>query len=244
MGSSSAFSTPTAVCGKLVDRPPWPPQPRVDCSKPIWTSSWADHQQPALVHLPLTLCDRPLGPLLLPLLLHQVTLEQGAVSNAAAVATEGQQRRHAPMQELQHTRFPWQLARLALHQRHVLRHPPPPPSTVLTWSIKFVERKASIRPSFCQLDGKGGSVESINESEVRHGDASSPSPSSSLPSTTPTLRAQKLRMVCTGCWNTWEAILTNNAGSRRCHEDICIDDSWRRADMERCFRSAQDHPVS
>ena len=124
MGSSSAFSTPTAVCGKLVDRPPWPPQPRVDCSKPIWTSSWADHQQPALVHLPLTLCDRPLGPLLLPLLLHQVTLEQGAVSNAAAVATEGQQRRHAPMQELQHTRFPWQLARLALHQRHVLRHPP------------------------------------------------------------------------------------------------------------------------
>ena len=122
--------------------------------------------------------------------------------------------------------------------------PPPPPSTVLTWSIKFVERKASIRPSFCQLDGKGGSVESINESEVRHGDASSPSPSSSLPSTTPTLRAQKLRMVCTGCWNTWEAILTNNAGSRRCHEDICIDDSWRRADMERCFRSAQDHPVS
>ena len=122
--------------------------------------------------------------------------------------------------------------------------PPPPPSTVLTWSIKFVERKASIRPSFCQLDGKGGSVESINESEVRHGDASSPSPSSSPPSTTPTLRAQKLRMVCTGCWNTWEAILTNNAGSRRCHEDICIDDSWRRADMERCFRSAQDHPVS
>ena len=46
--------------------------------------------------------------------------------------------------------------------------PPPPPSTVLTWPIKFVERKASIRPSFCQLDGKGGSVESINESEVRH----------------------------------------------------------------------------
>merc|ERR1712001_555343 len=77
------------------------------CSKPIWTSSWADHQQPALVHLPLTLCDRPLGPLLLPLLLHQATLEQGAVSNAAAVATEGQQRRHAPIQELQHTRFPW-----------------------------------------------------------------------------------------------------------------------------------------
>merc|ERR1712001_350913 len=122
--------------------------------------------------------------------------------------------------------------------------PPPPPSTVSTRSIKFVERKASLRPSFCQLDGKGGSVESINESEVRHGDASSPSPSSSPPSTTPTLRAQKLRMVCTGCWNTWEAILTNNAGSRRCHEDICIDDSWRRADMERCFRSAQDHPVS
>ena len=76
----------------------------MDCSKPIWTSSWADHQQPALVHLPLTLCDRPLGPLLLPLLLHQATLEQGAVSNAAAVATEGQQRRHAAMQELQHTR--------------------------------------------------------------------------------------------------------------------------------------------
>merc|ERR1711863_169761 len=75
-------------------------------------------------HLPLTLCDRPLGPLLLPLLLHQATLEQGAVSNAAAVATEDQQRRHAPLQELQHTRFPWQLARLALHQRHVLRHPP------------------------------------------------------------------------------------------------------------------------
>ena len=76
-----------------------------------------DSQQPALVHLPLTLCDRPLGPLLLPLLLHQATLEQGAVANAAAVATEGQQRRHAPMQEeLQHTRLPWQLARLALHQ--------------------------------------------------------------------------------------------------------------------------------
>ena len=35
-----------------------------------------------------------------------------------------------------------------------------------------------------------------------------------------------------------------HSGARSCHEDICIDDSWRRADMERCFRSAQDHPVS
>ena len=67
--------------------------------------------------------------------------------------------------------------------------PPPPPSTESTRSIKFVGRKASLRPSFCQLDGKAGSVESIHESEVRHGDASSPSPTSSPPSTTPTPRA-------------------------------------------------------
>ena len=196
------------------------------------------------MHLPLTLCDRPLGPLLLPLLLHQATLEQGAVANTDAVATEGQQRRHAPRARAAAYQASLAAGKVGTASAPCSPPPPPPPSTVLTWSIKFVERKASIRPSFCQLDGKGGSVESINESEVRHGDASSPSPSSSPPSTTPTLRAQKLRMVCTGCWNTWEAILTNNAGSRRCHEDICIDDSWRRADMERCFRSAQDHPVS
>ena len=45
---------------------------------------------------------------------------------------------------------------------------------VSTRSIKVVERNASLRPSFCQLDGKAGSVESIHESEVRHGDASTP----------------------------------------------------------------------
>ena len=43
----------------------------------------------------------------LPLLQHQVTLELGVVAIAAAVATEGQQRRHALMPELQHTRPPW-----------------------------------------------------------------------------------------------------------------------------------------
>ena len=62
---------------------------------------------PALVHLLLTFSDRLLGLHPLPLLLHQVTLELGVVAIAAAVATEGQQRRHAPMPELQHTRPPW-----------------------------------------------------------------------------------------------------------------------------------------
>ena len=52
--------------------------------------------------------------------LHQAILELDSV--AAAAVTEGQQQRHAPMQELQHTRLPWQLPKLALHQCW-LRHP-------------------------------------------------------------------------------------------------------------------------
>ena len=49
MGSSSASSTPSVGCGKLVDRLPWPPPLRVECWRLIWTSSWALHRQPALV---------------------------------------------------------------------------------------------------------------------------------------------------------------------------------------------------
>ena len=41
MGSSSASSTPSVGCGKLVDRLPWPPPLRVECWRLIWTSSWA-----------------------------------------------------------------------------------------------------------------------------------------------------------------------------------------------------------
>ena len=47
-------------------------------------------------------------------------------------------------------------------------------------SIKFVGRKASLRPTFCQLDGEGGSE---MESEDRQVDAWSPS--SSSPSSPP-----------------------------------------------------------
>ena len=47
-------------------------------------------------------------------------------------------------------------------------------------SIKFVGRKASLRPTFCQLDGEGGSE---MESEDRQVDARSPS--SSSPSSPP-----------------------------------------------------------
>ena len=49
MGSSSASSTPSVRCGKLVDRLPRPPPLRVECWRIIWTSSWALHRQPALV---------------------------------------------------------------------------------------------------------------------------------------------------------------------------------------------------
>ena len=77
---------------------------------------------PALVHLLFTFSDRLLGLQHHPLLLHQVTLKLETVAIAAAVATEGQRQRHAPMQELQHTRLPWQLPKLALHQCQ-LRHP-------------------------------------------------------------------------------------------------------------------------
>ena len=74
------------------------------------------------MHLLLTFSDRLLGLHLLPLLLHQATLELEVVAIAAAVATEGQRQRHAPMPEQQHTRLPWQLPKLALHQCQ-LRHP-------------------------------------------------------------------------------------------------------------------------
>ena len=107
MGSSSASLTPSVECGKLVDRQPWPPPLREVCWRQIWTSSWAHQLLPALVHLLLTFSDRLLGLHPLPLLLHQATLELGVVAIAAAVATEGQQQRHAQMLELQHTRPPW-----------------------------------------------------------------------------------------------------------------------------------------
>ena len=62
--------------------------------------------------------------------------------------------------------------------------PPPPQSTVSTRLIKFVGRKASLQPTFSQLDGEGGSVESESEDG-----ASSPTSSSPLPSLTPTSSA-------------------------------------------------------
>ena len=47
--------------------------------------------------------------------------------------------------------------------------PPPPQSTVSTRCIKFVGRKACLRPTFCQLDGEGGSeVESESEDRQDH----------------------------------------------------------------------------
>ena len=64
-------------------------------------------------------CDRLL--VLQPSLpLHQATLE---LDNAAAVAAIGdQQQKRALKREQQHTRLPWQLLKLALHQCQ-LRHP-------------------------------------------------------------------------------------------------------------------------
>ena len=54
--------------------------------------------------------------------MHQATLELGVAAFASAVDTEGQRQRHVPMPELQLTRLPWQLQRLALPQCHLL-HP-------------------------------------------------------------------------------------------------------------------------
>ena len=99
---------------------------------------------------------------LLPLHLHQTTLEVGAVAIAAAI--EGQQRRHALMPELQHTRHPWQLQRLALRQCHLLRHPLLPHQLCQHGRSRVLGRNASLRPTFCQLDGEDGIVdESVSE---------------------------------------------------------------------------------
>ena len=87
--------------------------------------------------------------------------------------------------------------------------PPPPPSTVLARSVKFVGRKASLRPTFCQLDGEGGSeVESC--SEVRQGDASSLAPSSPPSSPTP---AKVLSKTCWKCLDPHMTHVDLNTGS-------------------------------
>ena len=99
---------------------------------------------------------------LLPLHLHQTTLEVGAVAIAAAI--EGQQRRHALMPVLQHTSHPWQLQRLALHQCHLLRHPLLPHQLCQHGRSRVLGRNATLRPTFCQLDGEDGIVdESVSE---------------------------------------------------------------------------------
>ena len=103
--------------------------------------------------------------------------------------------------------------------------PPPPPPTVSSRSVKFVGRKASLRPTFCQLDGEGGS-EVESESEDRQGDA--PSPTSSSPPSppisppTPTTPEVKVKrpMMCPTCYNTWQSILSNEK-VRRGHEMFC-----------------------
>ena len=87
--------------------------------------------------------------------------------------------------------------------------PPPPPSTVSSRSVKFVGRKASLRPTFCQLDGEGGSeVESC--SEVRQGDASSLAPSSPPSSPTP---AKVLSKTCWKCLDPHMTHVDLNTGS-------------------------------
>ena len=67
---------------------------------------------------------------------------------------------------------------LTLDIWHSTNEPPPP--AVTTRLVKFVGRKASIRPTFSQLDGEG-------ESETE--DAPSPTSSSSAPRTSPTTTA-------------------------------------------------------
>ena len=89
----------------------------------------------------------------------------------------------------------------------------------------IVGRKASLRPTFCQLDGEGGS-EVESESEDRQGDA--PSPTSSSPPSppisppTPTTPEVKVKrpMMCPTCYNTWQSILSNEK-VRRGHEMFC-----------------------
>ena len=102
--------------------------------------------------------------------------------------------------------------------------PPQPPSSVSTRLVKFVGRKASLRPTFCQLDGEGGS-EVKNENEVRQGDAQSPSSSSPSPPPTPTTPKVKVKrpMMCWTCLNTWQSILSNDGKARQLHERVCQD---------------------
>ena len=100
--------------------------------------------------------------------------------------------------------------------------PPPPPPTVSSRSVKFVGRKASLRPTFCQLDGEGGS-EVESESEDRQGDAPSPTSSSPPSPPTPTTPEVKVKrpMMCYFCFNTWQSILSNEGVARQNHERIC-----------------------
>ena len=81
--------------------------------------------------------------------------------------------------------------------------PPLPPSTVSTRAIKFVGRKASLRPTFCQLDGEGGS-EVESESVVGQGDASSPASSPPPPPPAPAKVVNvgsKYPLLCWSCFN-------------------------------------------
>ena len=81
--------------------------------------------------------------------------------------------------------------------------PPPPQSTVSTRAIKFVGRKASLRPTFCQLDGEGGS-EVESESVVGQGDASSLASSPPPPPPAPAKVVNvgsKYPLLCWSCFN-------------------------------------------
>ena len=86
----------------------------------------------------------------------------------------------------------------------------------------IVGRKASLRPTFCQLDGEGGSE---LDCEVRQGDAQSPSSSSPSPPPTPTTPEVKVKqpMMCWTCLNTWQSILSNDGKARQLHERVCQD---------------------
>ena len=74
--------------------------------------------------------------------------------------------------------------------------PPPPPPAVTTCLVKFVGRKAGIRPTISQLDGESGGVDE-SESEDGQGNAPLPTSFSPLPCSSPTTPAAPLAVLTT-----------------------------------------------
>ena len=74
--------------------------------------------------------------------------------------------------------------------------PPLPPPAVTTCLVKFVGRKAGIRPTISQLDGESGGVDE-SESEDRQGNAPLPTSFSPLPCSSPTTPAAPLAVLTT-----------------------------------------------